>query len=112
MLDRVEEYQTKAGTFIGSFVEVFARSDKKTYKENLAGFFATADACIDYVKEPYTKFEERLPDKWNEIFKAMQEKGLMRVLATKEESTVLDSNAILVEQMRSKIGGQLVEIAC
>ena len=112
MLDRVEEYQTKAATFISSFVEVFARSDKKTYKDNLAGFFATADSCIDYVKEPYTKFEERLPDKWNEIFKAIQEKGQMRVLATKEDSTVLDSHAILVEQMRSKIGGQLVEIAC
>lgn len=60
---------------------MFGRSDKKTYKDNLSGFFGTADNCIDYIEEPYTKYEERLPDKWNEIFKAMQESGELRVLA-------------------------------
>lgn len=89
---------------------MFAKSDKKSYKDNLAGFFATAETCIDYVQEPYTKYEERLPDKWNEIFKAIQESGEIRVLATMLESQVLDPSMILVEQMRSKIGGQLVEI--
>jgi len=71
MLDRVEEYQSKATTFINAFVEVFSKSDKKTFKDNLLGFFATAENCIDFIQEPYTKYEERLPDKWNEIFKAM-----------------------------------------
>ena len=75
MLDRVEEYKTKAQGFYAAFLEVFAKSDKKSYKDNLAGFFATAETCIDYVQEPYTKYEERLPDKWNEIFKAIQESG-------------------------------------
>lgn len=34
----------------------------------------------------------------------------MKVLTQKEESSVLDPNTILVEQMRSKPGGQLIEI--
>ena len=50
---------------------MFAKSDKKTYKDNLAGFFATVESCIDFVQEPYTKYEERPPDKWNDIFKAI-----------------------------------------
>ena len=63
----------------------------------MSGFFASADTCIDYVHEPYTKYEERPPDKWNEIFKTMQESGMMHVLASKEESTVLEHSVILVE---------------
>ena len=83
--------------FFTVFCEVFGKSDKKTYKDNLTGFFATADTCIDYIEEPYTKYEERLPDKWNEIFKAMQEAGELRVLAQKSDSTVLPPSMILVE---------------
>ena len=71
LLDRIEDYKGKANTFVSAFLEVFARSDKKTYKDNLIGFFATAENCIDYVQEPYTKYEERPPDKWNEIFKSI-----------------------------------------
>lgn len=97
LLDRVEEYKTKASTFINGFIEVFAKSDKKTYKDNLGGFFATAETCIDYIAEPYTKYEERVPDKWNEIFKAVQEAGDLRVLTSVGDSTVLQASAILVE---------------
>lgn len=97
---------------MNAFIEIFGKSDKKTFKDNLGGFFATADNCLDYVQEPYTKYEERLPDKWNEIFKAIQENGEIRVLATVLESTVLDPSMILVEQIRSKVGGQIIEIDC
>ena len=110
LLDRVEEYKSKAQNFFAAFVEVFSKSDKKSYKDNLAGFFATAETCIDYVQEPYTKYEERLPDKWNEIFKTIQESGEIRVLTTMQETQMLDPSMILVEQMRSKAGGQLIEI--
>ena len=71
LLDRIEDYQGKAQNFIATFLEVFGRSDKKSYKDNLALFFASAETCIDYVQEPYTKYEERPPDKWNDIFRAM-----------------------------------------
>ena len=110
LLDRVEEYKTKASTFVASFLEVFAKSDKKTFKDNLTGFFATAETCIDFVTEPYTKYEERPPDKWNDIFKAVTECGEMRVLTSVGESLVLPKESILVEQIRSKVGGQLIEI--
>ena len=80
LLDRVQEYKTKAMTFVNSFLEVFGKSDKKSYKDNLAMFFATAETCIDYVNEPYTKYEERTPDKWNDIMKAITESGELKVL--------------------------------
>ena len=112
LLDRIEDYRSKAVVFVNAFIEIFGKSDKKTFKDNLGGFFATADNCLDYVQEPYTKYEERLPDKWNEIFKAIQENGEIRVLATVLESTVLDPSMILVEQIRSKVGGQIIEIDC
>ena len=90
---------------------MFSKSDKKSYKDNLSGFFATPEIVVDFVQEVNTtKYEERLPDKWNDIFKAIQDGGELRVLASKEESTVLAPSLILVEQMRSKPGGQLVEI--
>ncbi len=89
LLDRVEDYKAKASTFVSSFLEVFAKSDKKSYKDNLVGFFATAETCIDYVAEPYTKYEERPPDKWNEIFKTIQENAEVRVLTSMSESSVL-----------------------
>ena len=110
LLDRVQEYKTKAMAFFNQFLEVFGRSDKKSYKDNLAMFFATAETCIDYVNEPYTKYEERPPDKWNDIMKAVTESGDLKVLTSKEETTALQPAAILVEQMRSKPGGQLIEI--
>ena len=110
LLDRIVLYKKKSSTFFSAFVEVFSKSDKKTYKDNLAHFFATADQCLDFVAEPYTKYEERLPDKWNEIFKAIVDHGSLHVLTVKEEAKVLPQNQILVEQMRSKPGGQLIEI--
>ena len=110
LLDRMDEYKRKASNFFKAFLEVFARSDKKTFKDNLSGFFATADACIDFVQEPYTKYEERPPDKWNEIFTKIVECGDVRVMASISDSTMLEPSMILVEQLRSKIGGQLVEI--
>ena len=110
LLDRIQDYKSRASTFFTNFVEIFGKSDKKSYKENLGMFFASAETCIDYVNEPYTKYEERPPDKWNDIIKAISEHGELRVLTSKDEASVLQSSAILVEQMRSKAGGQLIEI--
>lgn len=50
--------------FFDKFSEAFAKSDKKTFKENLLPFFGTQDEIKLYVKEPYPKFEDRPPDKW------------------------------------------------
>lgn len=100
--------------WFAEFFEVVGRSDKKTFKENLTPFFATADQCADYVGEPYAKFEERTPDKWNELLKNVFDEGQVQlnVLSSKEESCVVKPDGILVEQMREKNGGQVVEIVC
>lgn len=89
LLDRVQDYKTKAQVFFASFLEIFGKSDKKTFKDNLGMFFASAETCIDYVNEPYTKYEERPPDKWNDIIKAVSETGNLRVLTSKDEVTAL-----------------------
>lgn len=74
--------------------------------------FATADKCIDFVAEPYTKFEERTPDKWAELIKAIYNEGKVqiRALQSKEHAAILKQESILVEQIRSKKGGQIAEI--
>merc|ERR1712167_533771 len=63
--DRVDSYKEKAKTFFTGFLETFAKSDKKTFKDNLSPFFATPESAADFCAEPYARFEERPPDKWN-----------------------------------------------
>ena len=69
-------------------MEAFAKSDKKTFKDNLGPFFAQPDTCSDLVSEPYAKFEERAPDKWNELIKQVYADGnvCLRVLKSKDEA--------------------------
>lgn len=67
--DKVKLYEQKAKSFFIQFTEAYAKSDKKTFKENLSPFFANADSCIDFVTEPYVKYEEKTPEKWNELIK-------------------------------------------
>ena len=65
-----------AVTWFPEFLEAYARSDKKTYKDNLLPFFATSDTVGEYLDvENYAKFEDRLPDKWNEIIKNIYDEG-------------------------------------
>lgn len=62
-------YEERAKEFFINFSEAFTKSDKKTYKDNLGPYFATAESCGEYISDPYPKFEEKQPDKWNEWFK-------------------------------------------
>jgi hypothetical protein len=96
--DKVIAYQQKALSFFTLFAEAFAKSDKKTIKDNLAPFFATPETCIDYVAEPYARYDERPPDKWNELLKAVYNEGEVKVkpLKTREDSTIIKSE-IFVE---------------
>ena len=52
--------------FFTKFKASYDKSDKKTYKENLISFFATQPEIKLYIKEPYPKYEDRLPEKWQE----------------------------------------------
>jgi len=73
--DRVNQVKAKVMQFFVEFFDAFAKSDKKTYKENMAPFFASADTCMDFVAEPYVKFDERPADKWNDLLKNMYDDG-------------------------------------
>ena len=58
------EIQENSLTFFPKFNESFVKSDKKTMKENLLPSFAISEEIKLYVKDPYPKYEDRLPDKW------------------------------------------------
>lgn len=105
--EKRKQYEEKAKEFFIHFHEVFAKSDKKTFKDNLTPFFANADHCSEFVSEPYPKFEEKLPDKWNEWFKLIYSDGKCKykALGSKEEATLIPQQNILVEQLREKPGG-------
>lgn len=61
--------------------------------------------------EPYVRFDQFTPERWNELISEAYKEGKvqLRVLEMKETSTVLKQKAILVEQLRAKKGGQIVE---
>lgn len=107
-------YEEKAREFFSNFQEAFAKSDKKTFKDNLGPYFATAESCGEFISEPYPKFEEKQPDKWNEWFKLQYGDGKsikFRALGTKEEATLINPSQVLCEQLREKAGGQLIEVS-
>ena len=84
------------------FCEAFAKSDKKTFKDNLSPFFGSADNCLDYINvENFPKFEDKAPDKWNEIVKGMLDSEApthkFKALSTKEDSAMLTPEQILVD---------------
>lgn len=103
----MKAYEEKAKDFFTHFAEAFSKSDKKTFKDNLSPFFATADHVNEFVIEPYPKYEEKQPDKWNDWFKNLNGDGKCRIkaLSSKEKSTILPPDNILVEQLREKAGG-------
>jgi len=110
--DKVKACEQKSLSFFTQFTETFASSDKKTFKDNLTPFFGNTETCVDFLNlEVFPKFEERPPDKWNEVIKAVHEaEKEVSALSQKDYSTLIPQENILVEQLRSKIGGQLVEV--
>ena len=76
-------------------------------------FFGTTDSCLDYVNlEAFPKFEDRAADKWNEVLKSVgeDEGNVYKALGQKDESTLIPPEGVLVDQLKSKPGGQLVEV--
>jgi hypothetical protein len=55
---------TEASGWFQRFAEVFAKSDKKTFKENLLPLFAVQEEAKIHIKEPFPKFDDRPPEKW------------------------------------------------
>ena len=91
--EKRRQYEEKAREFFQAFSEAFVKSDKKTFKDNLSPFFATSETCGEYVSEPYPKFEEKLPDKWNEWFKLQFGDGKtikFKALGSKDEASLIN----------------------
>lgn len=61
----------------------------------------------EYVKEPYSKFDERTPEKWTEIVTAAKS-GTYKVLQNAEEATYIQPDRILGKQLEGN--GQFVEV--
>ena len=93
------QYEERSKEFFTRFQEQFQKSDKKTFKENLSIFFVQGDICKEYIQDPYPKFEEKQPDKWNDWFKQLYSEGrcTAKALGNREESTILAKENILVE---------------
>lgn len=70
-------------------------------------FFASVDSCAEYVTEPYAKYEEKAPDKWNELVKLVYADGAVkiRVLKSKDEAQHIKPENILAPQLGAKRGG-------
>ena len=95
----------------GFFQGFLAAAQQSTSKHVLGQFFASPDTTIDYVAEPYTKFETRSGDTWVSLIESAftEDCSNLRVLRLKEDSSVIEQECVLVEQLRSKKGGQIVE---
>jgi hypothetical protein len=82
----------KCVVFFGLFKEAFGKSDKKTFKDNLSPFFGTNEMCGEFIKSSvWPKFEDKLPEKWNDIFNMINDENekTVRVLTKKEEAKFL-----------------------
>lgn len=59
-----QEIEINSSLFFDTFAEAFAKSDKKTYKDNLLPFFVTQEEIKLYVNGPYPKYDDKTPEKW------------------------------------------------
>jgi hypothetical protein len=116
--EKRRQQEEKAREFFQSFSDAFAKSDKKTFKDNLSPFFGTPESVGEFITAeggaPFPKFEEKLPDKWNEWFKTQFGDGKsihFKALGAREEATLINPQQVLVEQLRDKAGGQLIEVS-
>ncbi|EGR29752.1 MORN repeat protein, partial [Ichthyophthirius multifiliis] len=93
--------------FFQNFNEAFSKSDKKTFKENLLPFFVTQEEIKLYVGGPYPKFEDKTPDKWNEIITYFKTYTMVNVLRHSSNAKILQQQQILSSQFNGL--GQIVE---
>lgn len=90
MLNKKEaEVRENATAFFGRFADAFARSDKKSMKDNMMPFFATTEDIKLYVKEPYPQFADRLPEKWDAGIKFLSS-GTLNIPRTNAAAKILD----------------------
>ena len=110
--DKIISAENSAKTFFAKFKETYAASDKKTMKDNMTPFFGSTDDCIDYVNvTDFPKFEDKGPV-WDEKIQEFADAMECKALSQKEEGTIITGDQILVDQLRAKLGGQIVNFNC
>jgi len=110
---KITAFEDSAVEYFTKFFEAFSISDKKTMKENMAPFFIKPEELANYVKEPYTKYEEKPADQWKDAFhKLIDEGGYYRcAIKSAEDSAILEPERILAAQLSDTTGGQIVEFS-
>lgn len=91
--DKLQNFEIACKVFFQHFGEAFAKSDKKTFKDNMNPMFGNADTCLDYVNvSAFPKFEDKPPEKWNEFITSMpkDEEFHVKALSQKDESTMIN----------------------
>ena len=109
--EKTERILKNSMEFFSEFIDAYTNSDKKTLKENIQKFFPSTEAIEAFVSEPYTKFEDKPVDKWNEVILLIKECNSKKI-------TVLEnagfSNIVAPDKIKAKQftegEGQIVEI--
>lgn len=110
---RIKAFEESAKTYFTKFFEAFAASDKKTMKDNLAPFFVKPDELHSFVSEPYTKYEDKPADQWNNTFHSLVDEGgyYCNAIPNASDAAILDPERILKDQLSETPGGQIVEFS-
>lgn len=92
----------------------FQESNKKTYNENLKGFFPFANQIAAYVDGPYPQLNDFSPQEWNDLFSEMllnYDDGLeINVPKDIQEIKHLPKNRVYAAQLQDEItSGQVIE---
>ena len=106
-------YENYPKEFFKKWEETISKVDKKTAKDLLSPFFGDKDLA-NYIKDPFTKFDEKPYDKWNELFKfCFNSANIFKVTvggAPGQELKLIDKNRILCSQFNEDlIMGQVIE---
>lgn len=99
------EIQKEIAITLQNLLDAIAKSDKKTLKDNLTPFFASNDNAKELLKQPYSKFDERAPEKWTEFINNVK-LGEMNIISASAEATVILPQRILSKQLEGT--GQFV----
>jgi hypothetical protein len=110
---KIAAFEKSSEKYFQKFFEAYVSSDKKTMKDNLTPFFARPEELPTYVLEPFTKYEEKSADQWNDIFHKLIDDGgcYKKALANAEDSIILSHERIKAQQLAENPGGQIVEFS-
>lgn len=113
LLIRIKEFEVSATEYFKKFFAAFSASDKKTMKDNLAPFFARPEELPTFVREPYTKYEDKPADQWNDVFHKIVDASnyYCNALANPHDAKIIDPERILADQLNDSPGGQIVEFS-